>query len=100
MVLELSVGHSSCVAIDDVEVGCADTFCGDVTIGRRRIELTCGMPFFSFSLFLCVLFFGVVKLLMLVTNAPVDERTSHCNVIKKQYKDIEYVVVKYQRSLL
>ncbi len=68
MVLELSVGHSGCAAIDDAEVGCGDVFCGGVAIGRRRVEYeasTCGMPFFCLVLFLCVLFFGVVKLLAL-----------------------------------
>ncbi len=68
MVLELSVSHSSSVTIDDAEVGCGDVLCGGVAIGRCRIEheaSTCGMPFFCLVLFLCVLFFDVVKLLAL-----------------------------------
>ncbi len=68
MVLELSVSHSSCAAIDDAEVGRGDVFCGSVAICRCCVEykvLTCDMPFFCFVLFLCILFFDVVKLLVL-----------------------------------
>jgi hypothetical protein len=46
-----------------------DVFGGSVAIGRHHVEhkaLTCEMPIFDLVIFLCMLFFDVVKLLALV----------------------------------
>jgi hypothetical protein len=34
------------------------------------------------------------RIIITVTNAPVDEQIGHWNVLKKQYKEVEYVAVK------
>jgi hypothetical protein len=34
------------------------------------------------------------KAIIIVNNAPVDEQIGHWNLVKKQYKRVEYVTVK------
>ncbi len=68
MALELFVGHSGSVAVDDAKVGCWDFLGGGVAVGGRHVEheaSTRGMPFLCFVLLFCILFLDVVELLAL-----------------------------------
>ncbi len=68
MALELLVGHSSSVAVDDAKVGCWEFLGRGVAVGGRRVEheaSTRGMLFLCFVLLFCVLFLDVVELLAL-----------------------------------
>jgi hypothetical protein len=37
------------------------------------------------------------RTIIIVMDAPVDERIGHWNVIRKQYKEVEYVTVKIMK---
>jgi hypothetical protein len=40
------------------------------------------------------------RTIIIVMNAPVDERIGHWNVVKKQYKEVEYVPVKITKLVI
>ncbi len=68
LALELFVGHSSSVPVDDAKVGCWDFLGRGVAVGGRRVEhevSTCGMLFLCFVLLFCILFLDVVEFLAL-----------------------------------
>ncbi len=68
LALELFVGHSSGVTVDDMKVGRWDFLGGGVAVGGRHVEhkaSTRGMPFLRFVLLFCIHFLDVVELLVL-----------------------------------
>ncbi len=61
--LELSVGHSRGVAIDDAEVGLGDFLSGGVAVNERRIEhkaLARVVPLLHLVLLPCILLLDVI----------------------------------------
>ncbi len=63
LVLELSVGHSRGVAVDDAEEGLGDFLGGGVTVNRCCIEhqvLACVVPLFCLVLLPCILLLDVI----------------------------------------
>ncbi len=63
LVLELPVGHSCSVPVDDAKVGHGDFLSRGVAVNGRRVEhkaLACGEPLLRLVLLLCILLLDVI----------------------------------------
>jgi len=63
LVLELPVGHSRSVAVDDAKVGLGDFLSGGVAVNGCHVEheaLACVVPLLCLVLLLCILLLDVI----------------------------------------